>query len=281
MIIREVLGKHMDFEKAFRRISEKDLRVLWRVSHILAEAEGYDQIGEVLFREIQPVVPGEMGVIIPFNPVTNAHIPEGICTKNIPDSQENVRRYNERYHLLDPYCGQRNPIYQNKAVTEADLMKRPEFENSEFYTDFLAPQGIYGNMCLGITALGKTVGSIIFPVTSRTRKYGLKERSALTLLAPALAGAFFRTAVCEGYFQSPTPGLLAKWQRQFNLSRREGEIVGLVINGLSNKAIGEKLHISEKTVKTHMSSIMNKTRVNSRAALMSAILNRNPSVFDL
>ncbi len=49
-----------------------------------------------------------------------------------------------------------------------------------------------------------------------------------------------------------------------NLSEREIEVLGLLIEGLSNPEIGEKLFISPNTVKMHMRSLMNKLAANDR-----------------
>ncbi|MBI4279472.1 MAG: response regulator transcription factor [Armatimonadetes bacterium] len=48
------------------------------------------------------------------------------------------------------------------------------------------------------------------------------------------------------------------------LTDRELEILRLVAGGLANKEIGHKLGISERTVKNHLSNIMNKLHTNSR-----------------
>ncbi len=53
-----------------------------------------------------------------------------------------------------------------------------------------------------------------------------------------------------------------------NLTRREQEIVELVCLGLKNKKIGERLFISETTVRHHLTSIFNKLAVSSRLELM-------------
>lgn len=58
------------------------------------------------------------------------------------------------------------------------------------------------------------------------------------------------------------------------LSRREREIVLLVSKGLSNRVIGERLYISERTVKTHLSTIFNKTGARSRLQLALLILRK-------
>jgi two-component system response regulator DegU len=54
------------------------------------------------------------------------------------------------------------------------------------------------------------------------------------------------------------------------LTRRELEILRLVAEGLTNEEIGKKIFISEKTVKTHLTNIFDKLKVNNRfkAALM-------------
>jgi DNA-binding NarL/FixJ family response regulator len=55
-----------------------------------------------------------------------------------------------------------------------------------------------------------------------------------------------------------------------SLTRREREILRLVAEGMTNEEIGKKIFISEKTVKTHLTNIFDKLKVNNRfkAALM-------------
>ena len=51
------------------------------------------------------------------------------------------------------------------------------------------------------------------------------------------------------------------------LRQRETEVARLVADGLSNKEIGARLFISERTVESHVRSIMNKLGFNSRAQI--------------
>ena len=62
---------------------------------------------------------------------------------------------------------------------------------------------------------------------------------------------------------------------QFGLSPRELEIIALVAAGASNKQLGEKLSISELTVKRHLTNIYQKVHVTSRLELaLFAITNQ-------
>ena len=59
------------------------------------------------------------------------------------------------------------------------------------------------------------------------------------------------------------------------LSDREREVLSLVAEGLTNREIGERVHLAEKTVKHYMTNILGKLRVRSRveAALLATRQN--------
>ncbi|GAA0318996.1 two-component system response regulator DegU [Bacillus carboniphilus] len=58
------------------------------------------------------------------------------------------------------------------------------------------------------------------------------------------------------------------------LTRRECEVLQMLADGKSNRGIGETLFISEKTVKNHVSNILQKMNVNDRTqAVVVAIKN--------
>jgi FixJ family two-component response regulator len=56
--------------------------------------------------------------------------------------------------------------------------------------------------------------------------------------------------------------------RYASLTRREMEVMGLVVSGLLNKQVAGELGISEKTVKAHRGQVMQKMKANSLADLV-------------
>lgn len=59
------------------------------------------------------------------------------------------------------------------------------------------------------------------------------------------------------------------------LTKRELEVTYFILNGLSNRKIGEVLYISETTVKKHVYNIYNKLDICSRFQLINYYYSGN------
>jgi two-component system nitrate/nitrite response regulator NarL len=66
----------------------------------------------------------------------------------------------------------------------------------------------------------------------------------------------------------PTGNLSPEAESVSRLTERERQVIALVADGLKNKEIGNRLFISEATVRHHLTSIFAKLNVNSRLELV-------------
>ena len=57
-----------------------------------------------------------------------------------------------------------------------------------------------------------------------------------------------------------------------DLTEREKEVLGLLVEGLTNPEIAQQLYVSKSTVKFHVSSILNKLQVSSRTEAVAKAL---------
>lgn len=115
--------------------------------------------------------------------------------------------------------------------------------------------------------------SLLAALKAGAHGYVLKGVSAVEL-----RGIVRNVAAGEAYV---TPTLAAELLTEFSrprtpdtfacLTARETDVLELLSQGLTNRLIGEQLHLAEKTVKHHMTVILQKLHVRTRteAALMA------------
>ncbi len=82
---------------------------------------------------------------------------------------------------------------------------------------------------------------------------------------------FFTTTVCEillnGFLEKPATS------RATQVTKREMEVLKLLVAGKTNKQIATDLEISMRTVETHRASIMQKLQMNSVQELVLYAVN--------
>jgi two-component system, NarL family, nitrate/nitrite response regulator NarL len=113
--------------------------------------------------------------------------------------------------------------------------------------------------------------NLVAALRAGARAYVLKGVSGRELIAilrgvaagevyitPLLAASLLIEMTGNGRRDKPALNLLDE------LTEREQQVLELVAAGLSNKEIGQQLYLSEKTVKHHMTNILQKLQVRNR-----------------
>lgn len=84
--------------------------------------------------------------------------------------------------------------------------------------------------------------------------------SGVDVLPPPLVSTLFAEIANEVVSSNGVPAALDS----VRMTPREREVIDLIAEGKSNKAIGKELHISTHTVKSHLRNIMEKLNLHSR-----------------
>nr|WP_321984057.1 response regulator [uncultured Lichenicoccus sp.] len=110
-------------------------------------------------------------------------------------------------------------------------------------------------------------GSSDVPMAVQAMKAG-----AIDFIEKPIGDAELRSSVARAVENSRDAGKLKGWQRDASahlasLTRREREVMDLVLAGHPSKNIAADLHISQRTVENHRASIMKKTSSRSLPAL--------------
>ena len=119
------------------------------------------------------------------------------------------------------------------------------------------------------------IAAMIIPQAGLPFRLAVPVLLGVATLAPVLVlrgflSRFYRP-IPPGTFEGPGLGGLSE---RCGLSNREGEILGLLLRGKSNKEIERDLFISPHTVRNHIHNIYQKLGVGSRLQLMNFVRER-------
>lgn len=140
-------------------------------------------------------------------------------------------------------------------------------EHEEFYSDYVRPLRLKHCMGIGFSDAENCLRAIISLDRTRDCPYSLNEKRLIRAVYPLLGNYF--TALMTTPNQKFS--IVAVWGTQYELTKREIEIVDLMTSGLSAGQISERLGLSVKTVYRHTANIYEKLRISSREELFALI----------
>ena len=149
--------------------------------------------------------------------------------------------------------------------------------------DFSLP-GLNGLELQTRVAVERTDMPIIFitgygdvPMTVQAMKAGAVEFLTKPFSDDALLSAIRAALERSRTAQSREAEMRVLQDRYASLSRRERQVMELVVSGLLNKQIGGELGISEITVKAHRGQVMQKMKADSLADLVKMAARLRPA----
>ena len=102
--------------------------------------------------------------------------------------------------------------------------------------------------------------------------YLLKTVSAEELINAIRGAVAGKPSLSPEAAQALVQGLKQEKAKNYDLTEREKEILALMVEGLPNQEIAEKLVVSQSTVKFHVSNILSKLEVNTRTEAVALAL---------
>jgi predicted ATPase/DNA-binding CsgD family transcriptional regulator len=128
------------------------------------------------------------------------------------------------------------------------------------------------------TGVGASAVAVLGPLMAQAKESAIVAIGARRFEAEFEAGKRLSRETAIGLALGrpvAVPGGAADGVDTGPLGKREAEVARLVADGLSNKQIGARLFISERTVDSHVQNILNKIGINSRAQIASWMQSSN------
>jgi FixJ family two-component response regulator len=185
----------------------------------------------------------------------------------VVDDDGSVR---ESLESLIQYAGWQPEVF----ASAPEFLARPRFPGASCLVLDVDLPGLNGLDLQGLVA-DRTDMPVIFitghgnvPTSVRAMKAG-----AVDFLTKPFASGELLKAIRQGIDRSQAvrgveEAIQVMRASYESLTRREREVMGLVVSGLLNKQVGGKLDISEITVKAHRGSVMRKMKAKSFAELV-------------
>lgn len=200
--------------------------------------------------------------------ITKSNIPHFFHPLSLNIDASHLNDYYEKYQQLDYTTWMFNT---NEAIVyrDSNWINVSTRENSVIYNSWMKPMGAYYSLGCTIVSNNIMYGSITIFRDKLTGDFTDDDLDILTIINRHL-NKRFSLQYPKGLPEHGTnidDGLREK----YFLSKREDEVLRLIIKGHSNNEISRLLFISENTVKKHVNNIYSKIGVNTRTKLLHII----------
>jgi DNA-binding NarL/FixJ family response regulator len=179
-----------------------------------------------------------------------------------PVLAEGLRRILETVHELDlcSYCANADDLDAELALHQPDLLLLDLTSNIHFSVLVRLQRAIIK------TKIVLWVHSISTELALQAMSVGVRGVLRKTLPPETLIRCLTRVQDGELWFEKALTDSLMTAQR-YRLTRREGQLVSLLSQGMKNKEVATALNISEGTVKVYLSRLYQKLGVKDRFEL--------------
>lgn len=242
-------------------LSEPTLKIVRYMQHytffdpeVFGERVLYQDLGRLLHeRKLQEVADYILGFVATHNPdllVIDSFKPIHDLSRELG----HFRRF--CYDLSMRLASARCTTFLVGEYERREILEGPEFAVADgiIFLDRAREPGVDGRVLQIYKLRGQAAEVAPFPF--------IVTGAGVTVLAPLPS--------TPGKNLPPVPASTgADWEKNSTLSHREKEIVRMIVQGMTNQEIAERLLLSLNTIKTHRLRVYQKLGLNSRSELVS------------
>ena len=158
---------------------------------------------------------------------------------------------------------------RNTSYIESEMISKEALEKSRIYREFYKPNHFVSSMGTNIVFRQEVVGLVNFYKTSGD--FSKREMFIIDQLQKHFAYRISYEAKKGDTRYFYAKGFHDRLCKEYNLTRRESELLDYAVKGYTNEIIAEKMQISTSTVKKHFHSLYGKMNVTNRVQLIQCL----------
>lgn len=246
-----------------KRIEKNEVNLLSHMIYTIYNTENIDQMRLEILKLLKYMIPFDTANFFLVKTDSDCdHVLTNLVNVNSlknPDIDNVLKKYMESCFEIDSthwLCNAKKSI----AYRTTDLLSESALERTEYYREMFLPFDLhYGAQvvlahngdCVGLLTLFRSKSSSNFSDNEIFFLDNLKEHLSIRLYQAELQNdtAHHVHSLC---------------MERYDLTRRECEIVDLLLQGLTNEELVEKLCISENTLRKHLYNLFKKLDIRHR-----------------
>lgn len=240
------------------------LQMVTRVNY----CETYSDMCSMLLQQIKTLIPYQTGIIF------QAAREKGDVVLTNPVSTEDTGDDNDHSFFLDGNYPHWNEFVMSPysiVFRQSDIIPASKWEKTRVYREVWLPKNNYWG--LFVSLVYKDVPLVVLGLQrSRNEEdFSARDIYIMNALKDPLERKFhslFETKINKNS-GNQYDDFIVKAAAQYNLTKRETEIVSLTCSGRSSEEMCKQLYITHATLSKHLSNIYAKTKVRNRTQLFS------------
>ncbi|NIB40343.1 helix-turn-helix transcriptional regulator [Pseudomaricurvus alkylphenolicus] len=220
-----------------------------------------DQFQQQALKLIYELIPVTSAVFYLLDPDLRE---QGVALYNMDAEME--REYQDRFKTLDPLDPRKFHGTQDRVVTIDSLMPFHQLRQTVYFQDFMQPRDHRYVADMFLRQEGRVIA-----VLSCLRQESMEPFSEQELVLLRGLQPFLEYSLNLVYLPKRV-GQRQSLKDKYGFTRRELDVLELLMTGATNKQLSSELNLSMATVKTHLQHVFRKASVSSRAELLSRVL---------
>ncbi len=226
----------------------------------------FDEMRTNFLSLLSVLIPSKESSVFLSNHSDSKHL---ICDPIIFPSVESSAEQN--YLLYENLDYTRWVLMSHKCMIfrESDLISDEERLKSDFFKNLMAPHNLHYSLQLALVYHEIPLGVITLYRTKEMGDFTDEEVFILDSFKDHLNYRFYQHAFTTIHKTNHPEKYQDDLMKDYSLTKRESEIVSLILNGATNQHIADSLTISPHTLKKHIQNIYRKLNVTSKWELFA------------